>query len=221
MDLSMPVMDGLEATKRIRNLDSESSGVPIVAMTANAFQEDMDNCFEVGMNDFMPKPINAESLVAHVVKWTNTDSVNTTPLSKTASEQANEQPTDLRDLDLNGDPGEHAADGQWMDLAVLKTLERETAPELVQEIIGVFKREITENMVALSKAGELANLDAIVAEAHAIKSIAGTFGALSLQNASSVVESVGLEGDIAESIAAINALAKVAEQTIKLYSSRY
>ncbi|HSG21353.1 MAG TPA: DUF3365 domain-containing protein [Azonexus sp.] len=68
MDMQMPLMDGLEATRRIRAMAS-CHDVPIVAMTANAFAEDKARCFEAGMNDFISKPINPESFYALVLKW--------------------------------------------------------------------------------------------------------------------------------------------------------
>jgi CheY-like chemotaxis protein/two-component sensor histidine kinase len=59
MDLQMPEMDGFEATRRIRASDSErATTIPIVAMTANVFQEDIENCLEAGMNSHLGKPIN-------------------------------------------------------------------------------------------------------------------------------------------------------------------
>ncbi len=68
MDMQMPRMDGLEATRRIRAMAS-CHAVPIVAMTANAFVEDKVRCFEAGMDDFISKPINPESFYTLVLKW--------------------------------------------------------------------------------------------------------------------------------------------------------
>jgi CheY-like chemotaxis protein len=65
MDIQMPVMDGYMATKAIRNLpDTRLASIPIIAMTANAFQEDKKKAEEVGMNGHITKPLDIPSMKA-------------------------------------------------------------------------------------------------------------------------------------------------------------
>ncbi len=68
MDMQMPLVDGLEATRRIRQL-AERGTTPIIAMTANAFAEDRERCLAAGMDDFLAKPFNPQVLAATILKW--------------------------------------------------------------------------------------------------------------------------------------------------------
>lgn len=69
MDMRMPNMDGLESTRKIRTLPNVPKSLPIVALTANAFDDDRNACFDSGMNDFMTKPVSAEELQDMVARW--------------------------------------------------------------------------------------------------------------------------------------------------------
>ncbi len=71
MDVQMPVMDGLEATEKIRlwQADHGKQRLPIVALTANAYEEDRQKCLAVGMDDFLAKPLDMKKLHATLVHW--------------------------------------------------------------------------------------------------------------------------------------------------------
>jgi response regulator RpfG family c-di-GMP phosphodiesterase len=75
MDMQMPVMDGLEATRRIRALDGAVRDLPIVALSANVMAEQIARCREAGMNDHLAKPIDRDVLRQVVAHWaTHADS---------------------------------------------------------------------------------------------------------------------------------------------------
>ena len=69
MDVRMPVMDGHEATTVIRRLEREDADVPIIAMTADAFSEDIQKCLECGMNDHLAKPIDVQAVAYKLKKY--------------------------------------------------------------------------------------------------------------------------------------------------------
>lgn len=79
MDVRMPEMDGLEATKAIRNLDrADAKTVPIIAMTANAFDEDVQRSLQAGMNAHLSKPVESENLYKTLEEliWKNDNEQN-------------------------------------------------------------------------------------------------------------------------------------------------
>jgi len=72
MDINMPVMDGWEATRRIRALNTpEGTQIPIVALTANKLPEDVKKCIEVGMNDHIGKPVDFDLLLGKLDQYLN------------------------------------------------------------------------------------------------------------------------------------------------------
>ena len=70
MDMEMPEMDGIEATKELLLLEGSLKKIPIIiAMTANAMEEDKKKCLDAGMNDFLSKPVKLDTLYDIIVKW--------------------------------------------------------------------------------------------------------------------------------------------------------
>src|SRR3954471_3278462 len=69
MDVQMPVMDGLEATRRIRALTGKVANIPVVALTASVLERDVEACRAAGMDDFVAKPVDPEELLAQVEQF--------------------------------------------------------------------------------------------------------------------------------------------------------
>lgn len=70
MDIMMPNMDGITATKRIRAMNrQDAKNIPIIAMTANAFDEDARRCMEAGMNAHLPKPFQMEKVIETIAEF--------------------------------------------------------------------------------------------------------------------------------------------------------
>ena len=70
MDMHMPVMDGIEASRMIRKLNHpQAHTIPVIAMTANVFAEDIEKCLSAGMNDHMSKPVDVNDLIELLRKY--------------------------------------------------------------------------------------------------------------------------------------------------------
>ena len=78
----MPVMDGYEATRAIRGLKRQDADLPIIAMTADAFSEDIKKCLECGMNDHLAKPIDVQAVAGKLKKYVKQGAAG--PVEKTS-----------------------------------------------------------------------------------------------------------------------------------------
>ena len=76
MDCEMPVMSGYQATEKIRQWERENGRMhlPIIALTANAFEDNRQRCLAAGMDDFLAKPVNMNLLAVMLNKWVNQNS---------------------------------------------------------------------------------------------------------------------------------------------------
>jgi CheY-like chemotaxis protein len=69
MDMQMPVMNGVDATRAIRQLGNSVRNIPVIALTANAMTEDVHRCHDAGMNDHLAKPVDRELLRRALTVW--------------------------------------------------------------------------------------------------------------------------------------------------------
>jgi len=151
MDMEMPEMDGVEATRAIRRLDERIRNIPIVALTANAFSEDRQRCRAVGMNDFLPKPISRDALLAMVAKWAG-------GISRKNAKTAQTAPLVL-------------------DLAVLDAFDSALGVEAAARFSGQFRLQVRDAVAVLISAEEPAF---IAREAHKLVGLAGNLGCVEL-----------------------------------------
>jgi CheY-like chemotaxis protein len=81
MDIAMPVMDGLEATRRIRERERGEGGeeVPIIGLTAHAMEGIFEQCLDAGMDDYLAKPVARESVIAALQRWIEPERVTIRP----------------------------------------------------------------------------------------------------------------------------------------------
>jgi CheY-like chemotaxis protein/HPt (histidine-containing phosphotransfer) domain-containing protein len=163
MDVQMPVMDGMQATRRIRD-DSKFGNLPVIAMTANARGEDEQQCRDAGMNDFIAKPVVPQQLYSKLSHW----------LGRGKLEPETKPPA------VAPRPSSVAVDEtEAVDLTVLATLTRNN-PKKMQEIASVFVSFMDRTLVELDGAVAAGDRSALMALGHKSKSSAGAVGARGL-----------------------------------------
>ena len=172
MDISMPDMDGFEATTRIRQL-RKYRDIPIVAMTANTSSDDVERCYEVGMNDYLSKPYRKADLFAIIEKWCPKIVLNVSTAAIKPKATAN--------------------DKGCLDKTVLAKIVSETSVDLVQTLAEMFVGETKSRLKHLEAAYLVKDYASIKAEVHAIKSSAGALGAHQLQSLAERVEKECME----------------------------
>jgi PAS domain S-box-containing protein len=161
MDCQMPLLDGYEATERIRALPGEVSRIPIVALTAHALREDLDRCLAVGMNDCITKPFRGEVLQSKLERWLGSAAPGpgSGPLPFTPS--------------VPPEPSEAALDPRQLES--LLDMCRDSGPGFVAGLVDQFRRQpYLEDLRGALERGDRALMRA---RAHGLKGTSSLLGA--------------------------------------------
>ena len=193
MDIQMPVMDGLEATRRIRALAQTTGGerfatLPVIAMTALAMAKDAEKSQEAGMNDHITKPIAPDRLMASLAKWIKlpSDRVGQTPASNTlTSPPGSALPADLRAMtSLDASEGVRRIGGKVEAYRKQLRRFRENYPNAIIEL----RRLMVEQ--GMQSAEE---------HCHALKGVSGNVGAHALYEKISEIDAQLKQGTLTNS----------------------
>jgi PAS domain S-box-containing protein len=178
MDVQMPVMDGYEATRVIRQIEADRNlpvRVPIIAMTAHAVREYIERAFEVGMDDYITKPLTRKGLLEIVERWANAPHMD--PRRSTEERAAVAPPAST-------DP-----------ICVAKAIEEFGGDEeFLRDVIREFLENAQKQRENIRQAIEHNAYDAVRREAHSLKGGAANLTAVPLADAARDLESAAING---------------------------
>ncbi|HEX2740957.1 MAG TPA: response regulator, partial [Rubrobacter sp.] len=185
MDVQMPEMDGYAATREIRRRQSGKDRTPIIAMTANAMQDDREKAIEAGMDDYVPKPVKPEQLEATLQRCIST-----------AEDEA---------IDPEASIGRDA-EGNSLDRSILdglRGLQQEGEPDIVNELISLFLTEVPSKLVALREAVAAGDAGTVERVSRALEENSANMGAVKLEALCTELEAMARSGDLAAAQALI------------------
>ena len=177
MDCQMPILDGLSATRKIREFERKTAAVamPIVAVTANAYEEDRRACLASGMDDYLSKPFTPEQLSDMVLKWVKID-------ASVAGREVEREPPAL-------------------DEEFVRTL-RGSRPQFFQRLLDLFAGFAPGALEQVQSCYLASDAEAIMRLAHSLKSASANIGATRLAEQCADLQQVARVGWNAEKIAA-------------------
>ncbi|HDI59332.1 MAG TPA: response regulator [Desulfobacteraceae bacterium] len=196
MDVQMPEMDGLAATRAIRAASAPYRDVPIIAMTAHALEGDREMCLEAGMNDYLSKPIRARDLLATLARWTGRPAPGEA-VQETASNPSEDLPSPI---DLRR--------------ALEQTMENR---DLLADLLEEFDAMLAAEIPLLQEAAENHRAEALAQRAHRLKGAAAN---LYIETVRQIAESLEAKAKKGEFNGAAQLLEALAAESDRLHVFR-
>ena len=193
MDISMPGMDGLEATRHIRAMPSPLCDLPIIALTAHTQAEHQDEIRAAGIGRVLTKPIRRDELLTGIHAATRNASANASAADTT-----------------HGRP--------CLDTAHLSQLLLDVGPDVAPVLIGQFMSDVEMNCAAMTsqvRHAEIGDLGAIKDIAHRLAGCASTFGAMALAENAAAIETASARGDTGAVLSLIKTLPGIQAETLR------
>ena len=218
MDVSMPKMDGLEATAAIRALSGDERDVPIIALTAHAMPGDEENFLSNGMNAYLTKPLHTKDMIAVITKYCTSNHKATSDRGLQNGNEFLTQDLDRKietttTLEIN----ESYLSVPIRDDAIIAQLRIDAGGEALEGLLDIYLEEMKGRVESIKQSFIKNDLQAISKEAHALKSSSGSFGAIRMQNLASDIENLTSKRQIDGLEPLLENLASLAQETTEAY----
>jgi signal transduction histidine kinase/CheY-like chemotaxis protein/HPt (histidine-containing phosphotransfer) domain-containing protein len=187
MDIQMPELDGIGATKEIRALDSSKSSIPIIAMTANAMAGAKEAYLEAGMDDYVPKPVQAELLLSKLTKIAT--SIQSTAATSAPEDAAAKMRSGLASTI------EAAMQLPVFDRDKIAELESVLSPAEIRDLLFLYMRDTGNQLASIMEWSGKSDLPRIAREAHMLVSASGNVGAKQVSDIARTLESACLNSE--------------------------
>ncbi|HNC42092.1 MAG TPA: response regulator, partial [Nitrosomonas sp.] len=200
MDCQMPIMDGFEATTQIRKQYGQT--IPIIALTANATEDDRNHCIEAGMDDFLSKPYTLNQLNQVLTKWeTKTQSNLVDAMSESHVPKEN---TEIKKMPLLNP----------VLLDQIRSLDTSNGHELVNKILCAFLESAEKYIELLDRAFNDKDIETIRKTAHTLKSSSANIGAEELSTIFKQIEAYSKNGELALAESLYSGMLAIYQQVI-------
>jgi len=202
MDISMPAMDGIEATQKIRALPAPKNAIPIVALTAHALPDDRERFMQAGMDDYLLKPIDRLKTIECIARWTATDIHRQEPQSS---------------------PQQTAADntGQLVDEQALQKLSADTSPGALPRLVRVYLDDALKRVKVIEHSILSNDLKALEFEVHTLGSAAAVYGNTALHLLARKIEQHCKDGSADKALENANLLPALTEKSLQALEKHF
>jgi|GEM_PF-1320222 len=206
-DINMPSMDGYELTRRIRESEADNSHVPIIAFTASSSKSDANRCLNIGMDEFLAKPMALDELKRALEKWLPKELTPQTSehAAKAMASRHNDSPINSPDAPV--------------DIIVLIQVVGDDA-RIHRSLLESFVNSANGTVADINVAVINGAIDTVAKQSHKLKSAARNMGAIKLADLCEALEgasSAGLQGKTESLLPALNRLFKEVEEFVASY----